>query len=910
MPFPPRVQSNPRYKNFCQDFFTAGDEEQFEMSRDKSNAEEEKMVFFTDCKDMDDTVWDRYTDLSAEDVLHTFRYIFHKFKKGLYIRIKDNQLTTFLPFSKAKFKNEWGHLIKVHPSTDMKTFLKTICEAEGYRFDERKINFETDDWYANNCLLRYEFPISEGDTGIHHLKDMIQELCSSRLLPDIELFINRRDFPLLKRNLTEPYEHLFSSDSIPLLSHKYDKYIPILSSVGRDDFADIPIPTLEDWARVKALENVEFPKSPMAHFVHDFSTPFDERIPKAVFRGGSTGAGVTIETNPRLKVAFISAVEKPTDDDGSLLLDAGITSWNLRPRKNIHSEFLQTISVASLPFQAVSKLSPYEQSKFKYIINIDGHSSAFRLSMELNMGSVLLIVDSDYFLWFRKLLQPFVHYVPIKRDLSDLVEKVKWCKRHDDLCKEMVKNCKKVYNTFLTKDGILDYLQKIFIRLSQHFRYQYHPSPLVRQLSYQSSFLDSNQISLPKGPFSHVASTHLSTIHRANTLILKQTTDSRKKLENVHEAFIALKELNDLKSPHFAKVVGYNTEKSTVILDQCQGITLFQWLQSPEFQIKPLMSILGQVALALQVAQNKIAFVHQDLFPWNVILKTTTNPTEFEYPISHDTVIRFSTKIAPIIIDFGKAHIVSDNIHYGFVKMFEPDSIQDLFCLVISCLSILLKRGNKSYIKEMMFLANFFTKTSFHQEKISTFESLHKFVEKYCSFTNLISVDKKDLKNKHPIDFFKYLFPCKPINSSRKPVPLRKVSLRLPLPPLENKVFVYYFFQQLSASGLEQVFYDNLIATGWPVVSSFHFDHATMLSEELFQNKQKCSAILSTKKIDSFVFDIALALHSILSYKGVYEVSVEDRMICFEKYHSLLSIPLFFLKNTIADMRTVEFYIT
>jgi hypothetical protein len=29
--------SNPRYKHFCQHYFTAGDEEQFQSSRDKTN---------------------------------------------------------------------------------------------------------------------------------------------------------------------------------------------------------------------------------------------------------------------------------------------------------------------------------------------------------------------------------------------------------------------------------------------------------------------------------------------------------------------------------------------------------------------------------------------------------------------------------------------------------------------------------------------------------------------------------------------------------------------------------------------------------------------------------------------------------------------------------------------------------
>ena len=70
-------------------------------------------------------------------------------------------------------------------------------------------------------------------------------------------------------------------------------------------------------------------------------------------------------------------------------------------------------------------MSPEEQSNFKYIINVDGHSKAYRLSLELSMGSVILFVESDYTMWFMKFLKPYHHYIPINKDLSDLIEQNK-----------------------------------------------------------------------------------------------------------------------------------------------------------------------------------------------------------------------------------------------------------------------------------------------------------------------------------------------------------------------------------------------------------------------------------------------------------------------------------------------------
>ena len=62
------------------------------------------------------------------------------------------------------------------------------------------------------------------------------------------------------------------------------------------------------------------------------------------------------------------------------------------------------------------------QSQHKYILNIDGHVKAFRLGNELRMGSVILLVDSPYTLWFQDKLKD-EHYVLVNKDLSNLEEK-------------------------------------------------------------------------------------------------------------------------------------------------------------------------------------------------------------------------------------------------------------------------------------------------------------------------------------------------------------------------------------------------------------------------------------------------------------------------------------------------------
>ena len=68
----------------------------------------------------------------------------------------------------------------------------------------------------------------------------------------------------------------------------------------------------------------------------------------------------------------------------------------------------------------------------KYQLNIDGTVAAYRFPYLLAGDSLVLKQDSNYYEHFYKDLKPFEHYVPFKRDLSDLLEKIQWAKDHDE----------------------------------------------------------------------------------------------------------------------------------------------------------------------------------------------------------------------------------------------------------------------------------------------------------------------------------------------------------------------------------------------------------------------------------------------------------------------------------------------
>ena len=54
-------------------------------------------------------------------------------------------------------------------------------------------------------------------------------------------------------------------------------------------------------------------------------------------------------------------------------------------------------------------------------------------------------------MWYFPLLQPFVDHVPVKADLSDLEEKIRWCRENDDKCRQIGENAKILYEKYVPR---------------------------------------------------------------------------------------------------------------------------------------------------------------------------------------------------------------------------------------------------------------------------------------------------------------------------------------------------------------------------------------------------------------------------------------------------------------------------
>lgn len=157
---------------------------------------------------------------------------------------------------------------------------------------------------------------------------------------------------------------------------------------------------------------------------------WEQRKPLAYWRGTDTGCVFYSQPDncQRVKLCMLSK-------DHPYLLDAGITA--VQGEHDILKSFYNRLDILKVREQQERIF------EFRYQIVADGNSSAWAgLFNILLSGGVLLKIDSEegFMQWFYNRLEPWINYVPIKNDLSDLVEKIIFLNQHDSLAKSIANN--------------------------------------------------------------------------------------------------------------------------------------------------------------------------------------------------------------------------------------------------------------------------------------------------------------------------------------------------------------------------------------------------------------------------------------------------------------------------------------
>jgi Glycosyl transferase family 90 len=163
------------------------------------------------------------------------------------------------------------------------------------------------------------------------------------------------------------------------------------------------------------------------------AVPWQERSPIGYWRGGTSGKPIDRALGwrslPRIRLCAIGQ-ENPN------LIDAGISHIGQMPDTKSEQEIRD--SGLMRPFVPAE-----EFRRYKYQIDIDGNTNSWPgLFQKLLTSSPVLKVASPagYRQWYYDRLRPWVNFVPVASDMSDIVETICWLHEHDDTARRIGEN--------------------------------------------------------------------------------------------------------------------------------------------------------------------------------------------------------------------------------------------------------------------------------------------------------------------------------------------------------------------------------------------------------------------------------------------------------------------------------------
>jgi len=185
--------------------------------------------------------------------------------------------------------------------------------------------------------------------------------------------------------------------------------------------------------------------------------PWQDKITKAFWRGSTTGGWLTLfnwDQIARVKLAIL-AQSHPKK------VDARITKV-----VQCDLEIPQLISEKGLLGKMISQ---QDHLKYKYLIDVDGNSCSFeRYFWALLSNCLVLKQMTPNIQWYYGALKPYEHFIPVKEDLSDLLEKIEWAQTHDQEAKQIAENATRFVKNELAVEDILVYMTHLLREYAKH----------------------------------------------------------------------------------------------------------------------------------------------------------------------------------------------------------------------------------------------------------------------------------------------------------------------------------------------------------------------------------------------------------------------------------------------------------
>jgi hypothetical protein len=384
----------------------------------------------------------------------TSRFMFDMVGYGIFVFIKNGKIHTFQPFA---------NIFEMKPST---TKLTSKDTEELYQNKTIDLNIHKKKFYHRIVKERREWVIS--GCNFFYWEDWWKDLelyiqiyydMLKHLIGDITtcFFINLFDLPILNKIECEQF----------LGEDASERFIPVLSACTSPEHYDTLNIYPDAWEVVSQKKFGTQCRSLYFDKKSGLNTTWETKENKIVFRGRNTSCYPNdFERNIRLKVSKLAEdIIKEADNKVKIDIDIGIN--DITTSTLYHDDILdyskptEIFKPTGIPRK--SGIPMLEQSNSKYILDMDGFVTPWRLCYELSYNSCIILVRSHYISWFYHELEHGNNIYMINQNgnvKKELTDALLHFSKHDDEGQRIASSSLELYNKIMNVEYMRDYMRR------------------------------------------------------------------------------------------------------------------------------------------------------------------------------------------------------------------------------------------------------------------------------------------------------------------------------------------------------------------------------------------------------------------------------------------------------------------
>ena len=126
---------------------------------------------------------------------------------------------------------------------------------------------------------------------------------------------------------------------------------------------------------------------------------------------------------------------------------------------------------------------PEQVGRWNALVDVEGLGNSGRLELLLHSGRPVLVEDRPWREWYWDSLVPMEHYIPVRRDLSDVVDQARWVQQNQQEAEQIGRPGQRLAQRLLTRTSAVSEWGRTLSVVGQNGTEGWAPQALLDDLS-------------------------------------------------------------------------------------------------------------------------------------------------------------------------------------------------------------------------------------------------------------------------------------------------------------------------------------------------------------------------------------------------------------------------------------------